>query len=108
MEARSQKLARVSRLRSRLPYMTHVAFVALLTAATEEPLPDVRRRADIRDARETITSMETPYGKVHIRLEVPRMVGNPIGIEVCLPWTFFYYIAGVSASFVGLLWLVIG
>ena len=60
MEDRDGKLARVGRLRARLPYMTQSTFAAILSAAREEPLPDIGRRDDVREARSLIARSQTP------------------------------------------------
>ena len=103
MDTRSEKLARVGRLRSRLPYMTHTALAAVLAAAQEEPLPDVTRRGDIREARSRLANSETPYGSVHVKVDVPTVRGAAIGVEVCSPWPMLFRVCSVSAGFSTLL-----
>ena len=103
MESRPEKLARVGRLRARLPYMSQSAFAALLEAAREAPLPDVGRRADVREARSRLARAVTPYGAVHQKIQVAAIAGDPLGVEVCSPWPMLHLACSVSSGFSNLL-----
>ena len=103
MDSRAEKLAKVGRLRSRLPYMTHTALVAVLAAARQEQLPEVSRREDIRLARTIIAHAQTPYGQVHVKIEIPRAIGDPLLVEVCSPWPMLHLVCSKSPGFSNLL-----
>ena len=83
--------------------MTQAAFVAVLAAAKEEPLPEVFRRTDVREARSTAARSQTPYGAVHCKVQAPRLEGDPFELVVCSPWAMLYYAASTSVGFANLL-----
>ena len=102
MEDRNAKLARVGRLRARLPYMTQSAFAALLAAAREEPLPDISRRDDVREARSRIARSQTPYGEVHMKIQVSCGRKSML-VEVAAPWPLLHVACEKSDGFSKLL-----
>ena len=102
MEDRNGKLARVGRLRARLPYMTQSAFVAVLAAAREEPLPDIRRREDVREARSRIAHSQTPYGVLHMKIQVSCGMRN-MDVEIASPWPMLHVTCEMSIAFANLL-----
>ena len=102
MEDRNAKLARVGRLRARLPYMTQSAFAALLAAAREEPLPDISRRDDVREARSRIARSQTPYGEVHMKIQV-SCGRRSMFVEVASPWPLLHVACEKSDGFSKLL-----
>ena len=102
MEDRDGKLARVGRLRARLPYMTQSAFAAILSAAREEPLPDIGRRDDVREARSLIARSQTPYGRVHLKIQVSCGARN-MDVEIASPWPMLHVACEESNAFSSLL-----
>ena len=63
MADRPAKLARLQALRDRLPYISQSALAQVLHIAQNETLPTSTRR-DLRDARNTVATAVTPYGKI--------------------------------------------
>ena len=106
MEDRDAKLARVGRLRARLPYMTQSAFVAILAAAREEPLPDIKRREDVREARGRVARSQTPYGMPHVKIQVSCGLRN-LDVEIASPWPVLHLACDLSDSFSDLLLQVV-
>ena len=87
---RPSKLARLSGLRSRLPHISHSALAALLTIAKEEPLPELTKRDDIRDARDAVALQDTRYGKLIITLTLPGTNGRDVTIPVQNPFAMLW------------------
>ena len=96
MDDRPTKLAKVAALRGRLPHISQSAFVAMLAAAQEPELPCVTRRQDVRDARSAIAQRQTPYGRVHQQLPLPRVGGGVVLLEVQSPWAMLSEMCSVS------------
>ena len=101
-EPRAVKVARLARLRSRLPYVSQNALVAILKIAVEEPLPTGTRK-DVREARDSVVLQQTPYGPLHRQLEVQPVAGSSLNLEIQSPQAILYHAASVSASLSGLL-----
>lgn len=97
MESRPTKLARLQRLRCRLPYISQSALSSILRVARDEELPQECRRSDIRAARDLGTQVDTPYGKLHQRISLPSSdSADGIEVEVQHPLAMMYHCCTVS------------
>jgi hypothetical protein len=90
MEGRPLKLARLQSLRSRLPFISQSALAQVLKEAELAPLPKACRRADIRDARNAVAKIATPYGPVHQQVVFDGASG-PISSEIQHPFAILYH-----------------
>ena len=99
-----QKLAKLSEIRSRIPYVSQSALSGLLNIREELfDLPDSVSRGDIRESRDDVVKKMTPYGTIHTTIEVPCVGGGEMNIEIQDPFAMFAYLAETSASFASLI-----
>ena len=103
MEGRDAKRARLLDLRTRIPYCSHSALAALLRIAAEEGLPEGANRSDIAAARDSVTSIDTPYGKLHQQINVPTLSGPELKLEVQAPFPCLWHACRASAHFSAML-----
>ena len=85
------ELRRLQNFRSRVPYVSQNALSQILQIAKSEPLPELCRRTDIRDARNSTTAQITAYGPIHETITVPAAAGAPINVEYQNPFAIFHY-----------------
>ncbi len=90
MEGRPLKLARLQSLRSKLPFISQSALAQVLKEAERAPLPTTCRRADIRDARNAVVKLATPYGPVHQHVTFDGASG-PITSEIQHTFAILYH-----------------
>ena len=102
MEGRPAKLARLQALRDRLPYISQSALAAVLRIAQQEPLPSGTRN-DIRDARGSMSTTNTPYGKLCQVLKLKSSDGTEIEVEIQHPFAMMYHACKTSKSFSSLI-----
>lgn len=88
------KLARVQRLRARLPYISQSALAAILAEAnTDDGLPEQISRRGIGRARDIAVQHVTPYGKLHQTINVPLANGEgTMPVEVQNPFSMLHYV----------------
>ena len=98
MTDRPSKLARLQSLRYRVPFVSQQALSSLLQIAAKEPLPDLARLADIRDARDSSVREVTPYGPLHQEITIGTIKGEPVKLEVQHPLAMLYKVCAVSSS----------
>ena len=67
---RQQKLRKLSKMRAALPYMSQRAMASMLQYAKEEEIPPATRREDIREARDAMAKIATPFGPLHQTIQV--------------------------------------
>ena len=103
MAGREAKRARLLDLRTRLPYCSHSALAALLRIAETEELPVGSSRQDIAAARDSVTDVDTPYGKLHQQLKIPSTSGNELTLEIQAPFPSLWQACRVSAAFSAML-----
>ena len=99
MEDRATKLARLGRLRRKLPHMSQSALTAVLREAQREPLPRVSRRDDLRFVRNAIADQSTPYGTVHTKVPLARSDGSIWWLECQCILAMLYATAKWSMGF---------
>ena len=87
---RPSKAQRINALRGTLPHMTPSALVAICAKARAGELPDIKSRAEIREAKDTSAIQGTPFGPVVIEIELTDAGGKPVRIEVCHPLALIY------------------
>ena len=98
MEERPANLARTQSLRARLPFVSQSALSAILEIAASEPLPEQASRRTLRRARDSITYIQTPYGKLHQHISVQSNQGCSVDLEVQHPLAFLYHACTSSAG----------
>ena len=94
-----RKLARLQKFRSKLPFVSHRALVAILKAAAAEPLPELGSRRDIGRARDEVVRTETPYGPLHQTIAVELTAGGELTLEIQHPVAMLYQACATSKSF---------
>ena len=99
MEGRPQKLARLTTLRNRLPYVSQQALAAMLTVASEEELPPACTRKDIRAARNASVHLSTPYGPLHQKMNVAMTNGAQLEVEIQHPAAMLWHLCQTSSRF---------
>lgn len=101
-DGRPAKLARVQRLRSRLPFVSQSGLAALLREAqSDEGLPDITSRRSIGRARDAAVNVETPYGPLHRPIYVQQVDGPPLRVEIQDPFAMLYHVCNTSSWFAG-------
>ena len=95
MEGRPAKIARLQSLRARLPYVSQAALSAILQVAATEPLPTGSTRADVRQARDIVPRLATPYGPLHQSVHMP----GGATLEIQHPFAMLYYACAHSTGF---------
>lgn len=103
MADRPAKRARLIDLRSRLPYCSQSALSALLRIAASEELPDSSSRAFIRSARDSASTVATPYGPVHQELALETTTGGELKLELQAPFASFWWACNISSQLSALL-----
>ena len=98
-ETRPAKRARMLSLQHRLPYMSQSALAAVVQEAAREPLPDHCTRSEIRLGRDEVCSQDTPYGKLHQKIELMTTTGAAAHVEYCAPIPMLYVAARTSEPF---------
>ena len=78
---RQQKLRKLSKMRAALPYMSQRAMASMLQYAKEEEIPPATRREDIREARDAMAKIATPFGPLHQTMQVGER--HVIGGSAC-------------------------
>ena len=96
---RPQKLARLGKLRQKLPFISQQALSTLLHAAESEDLPAASSRNDIRAARDVATQQLTPYGPLHQKMRVASTNSQPLDLEIQHPAAMLHYICSHSKCF---------
>ena len=98
-ETRPAKRARMLSLQHRLPYMSQSALAAVVQEAAREPLPDHCTRSEIRLGRDEVCSQDTPYGKLHQKIELMTTTGAAAHVEHCAAIPMLYVAARTSEPF---------
>ena len=99
MAERSTKLARLQGLRDRLPFVTQSALHAILKIARDEELPDISTRSELRDARDAIAQIGTPYGSICQTVKMR----NDIEVEIQNPFAMLHHSCSTSRPLTALI-----
>ena len=94
---RPAKVARLSSLRARLPYISQAALSAVLEEVNREAAPKASRK-DIRAARDDAVKTQTAYGTLHQSLQVAAKEGPPETLEYQHPGAMLCYLVKHSPS----------
>ncbi len=93
------KSQRLQRLRSRLPFISQSALAAVLQLVSAEQLPAATTRL-LREARDSFSKIQTPYGSLHQQLRVESDEGDePIDVEYQHPFAMLHYLCSKSRTF---------
>ena len=65
IEPRRAKLRKLDAFRRNLPHMSASALAAVLEAVDKEGIPDIHNRNALREARDEINDIHTPFGAIH-------------------------------------------
>ena len=91
MAERHTKLARLQSLRDRLPFLSHSALHAILSIAKNEQLPEISSRRDLRQARDEISTILTPYGTICQTVNLRRSDGSDLAIDIQNPFAMLHH-----------------
>ena len=72
---RKRKLETLDRLRRRVPHVTQSALAGIITELKRTGIPELGRRADMREARDAKALEDTPYGPIN--KEVTLLAAHP-------------------------------
>ena len=103
MDERPNKLARISRLRNKLPYISQSALGSILKLAESEELPTACGRNIIRAARDAAVQRLTPFGAIHQKIKVDMKDGSQLDVEIQHPAALMHHLCKTSKSFSDLL-----
>ena len=98
MAGRAEKRARLLDFRSRLPYCSHSALSTLLRIAEAGELPGRASRREIAAARDTVSTVATPYGALHQEVTLKGTDGDEVKLEVQAPLACFRRACNIFAS----------
>ena len=103
---RPRKCARISDLKSRMPFVTGHALSSLLTSLTPaDLLPGSAPgsvRNDIRAERDALVKTITPFGSLHQTI-IATTKNGPLSIEVQHPMAILHYLSSRSSSLANLI-----
>ena len=94
----AEKRARLLDFRARLPYCSHSALSTLLRVAEDGELPGRASRKEIAGARDTSSTIATPYGALHQEVTMKGTDGDEVKLEVQAPLACFWQACNISAS----------
>lgn len=80
------RLEALSRYRASLPTISHSALGKVLQRASKEPPPKADRNL-LREARDRLAGIETPYGAIH---QYMRVSDDTEPVEICHPAAWLY------------------
>ena len=69
---RSQALERLERVRRNVPAVPQSALAGILAEGKRTGFREIHSRKNIHDARELQGGQSTPYGSLHVDVEVPK------------------------------------
>lgn len=98
MAERPSKLARIQRLRDRLPHVSQSALASILAIAANEELPTGSRK-DIREGRNAAAQEGTPYGPLHQELQLKALDGTCLHKELQHPAAMLFRVCETSEAF---------
>ena len=103
MAERPTKLARLQSLRDRLPFVSQSALHAILKIAKDEELPDISSRCDLRDARDAVARVLTPYGELCQIVKLRGADGPEIPIQIQSPFAMLHHTCANSRPLTALM-----
>ena len=75
MADRPAKLRRLGEFRRQVPHVSASALASIMKEIDEHGIPELGGRDNIREARDVVTKIHTPYGHVHQTVEVEYTTG---------------------------------
>ena len=100
MVRREAKRRDINSLRYALPYMSQNALASICQwAHAHGGLPDVRDAREIRQARDELMGIGTPYGPLLVDVPFKTKDGGEIKMEFLHPWAGLYHITRISKAF---------
>ena len=99
MEGRASKLRKVNRFRRALPHVSASALSAILDAVDRDGVPAAHARKDLREARNIVTTDDTPFGPILKYMDVIGTSGENKRIPIAHPFALLYVALLASVAF---------
>jgi hypothetical protein len=90
-DSRPAKLRRLEAFRRRLPSVSASALEAILNDVVRYGVPEVHTRQALAEARNNVTSSDTPHGKIHQKITLSTVDGSHMQIEIAHPFAMMWY-----------------
>ena len=98
------KRDKIAAIRYKLPHMTQSALVALCRyAASVGGLPDVKSSKELRDVRDGLCTVASPYGPLLVQLPARTSEGDEAQIEMLNPWAGLVWYLSASSFLANIL-----
>ena len=91
--SRTARLSDLADMRSQLPHISQVALAAICKWSQDHGLPQIRRRDDVRGARDMLAQQHTPYGPLLVKRDLVLERGGVVTVELAHPCALLWVAA---------------